>query len=449
MKEGDSLCDSVSVEYNITKKMEQLNSSDHTSAEEKTDVRKPEQIEESDGDVLINPDPDEFELNLTDLPEEILIHIASFVESRVIISALYGTCRLFYALFSDERYWKTRIAQTFHKSYPIFETKGFNWRRACMEREELHDLWSNPGKNFDHFIVNQGFFAAVDVVHLMKEGRYLVTGSRDRYMNILDLSKHSTEAQQQSDDFTVFHDDKTHKGWVWSMASQGDSLVTGSWDTYIRMWDTGDGNVALTYDKKLKTPVLGLYYEPNFIAAGGFDKRLHMFDPRSPDEPMRKCYHTHPLLCVTGDDKYIISGSEDKVISIYDRTAGKKYKQIKMESMVLSLSYGGGQLWVGDKQGNLRVLDARDALFDENNIQTIDVGHSGKLTGLIHTDGGVFTCCSDSKVKVIEPCLDADVITTLNAHSGEVAGISYNNGVLASAGADITVGVWLPKTRAF
>ncbi|WAR24832.1 FBXW9-like protein, partial [Mya arenaria] len=353
MKEGDSLCDSVSVEYNITKKMEQLNSSDHTSAEEKTDVRKPEQIEESDGDVLINPDPDEFELNLTDLPEEILIHIASFVESRVIISALYGTCRLFYALFSDERYWKTRIAQTFHKSYPIFETKGFNWRRACMEREELHDLWSNPGKNFDHFIVNQGFFAAVDVVHLMK-----------------------------SDDFTVFHDDKTHKGWVWSMASQGDSLVTGSWDTYIRMWDTGDGNVALTYDKKLKTPVLGLYYEPNFIAAGGFDKRLHMFDPRSPDEPMRKCYHTHPLLCVTGDDKYIISGSEDKVISIYDRTAGKKYKQIK----------------------------------------TIDVGHSGKLTGLIHTDGGVFTCCSDSKVKVIEPCLDADVITTLNAHSGEVAG---------------------------
>jgi hypothetical protein len=37
-----------------------------------------------------------------------------------------------------------------------------------MEREEVHKLWSDPDKHFNHFILKEGFFAAVDVVHLMK-----------------------------------------------------------------------------------------------------------------------------------------------------------------------------------------------------------------------------------------------------------------------------------------
>lgn len=120
---------------------------------------------------------------------------------------------------------------------------------------------------------------------------------------------------------------------------------------------------------RLKTAILGLHYEPNFIAAGGFDKRLHMFDPRDPDSLMRKSYHAQPILSIAADDKYVITGSEDKTIAIYDRAAGKKYKQIEIDSFVMAMSYGDGQLWTGDKQGNLHVLNAKDGLFDENNIQ--------------------------------------------------------------------------------
>jgi len=35
----------------------------------------------------------------------------------------------------------------------------------------------------------------------------------------------------------------------------------------------------------------------------------------------------------------------------------------------LSLSYGGGQLWAGDRDGNLHVLDARHGAFDDTSIQ--------------------------------------------------------------------------------
>ncbi|KAH3695482.1 F-box/WD repeat-containing protein 9-like isoform X6 [Dreissena polymorpha] len=384
-------------------------------------------------------------LYLSDMPVEILIHIASFLESRDIISSLYQTCRLFCDLFSNYSYWKTRISQRWKKQYPIFEAEDFNWRKACMEREEVYKLWSDHKNNYHHFKVQDGFFAAVDVVHLFKEGRFLATGSRDRHLNILDLNKHEACMKPHGNHLTAFQDTKTHKGWVWSMASHGDTLATGSWDTFIRLWDTADGNVAMLSEFKLKTAILGLYFEQNFIAAGGFDKRLHMFDPRAPEAFTRKHYHSQPLLCVTGDEDFVITGGEDKTIAIFDRAAGKKYKQIQIPGMVMSMSYGRGHLWVGDGAGKLHVLNSQNKLFDETNMQTFDVGHKGRLTGLVHTDGGVFTGCSDSSVKVLEPSTDPSVIASLSAHSGEVTRISYNSGVLASASADISVGVWLPR----
>jgi len=46
--------------------------------------------------------------------------------------------------------------------------EDFNWRRGCIEREETHTAWSDPLETHDHIPVTEGFFAAVDVVHLLK-----------------------------------------------------------------------------------------------------------------------------------------------------------------------------------------------------------------------------------------------------------------------------------------
>ena len=48
------------------------------------------------------------------------------------------------------------------------------------------------------------------------------------------------------------------QGWVWSMASLGDTLVTGSWDTHIRTWDLAGGHMNMTADMKyVKSGVVG------------------------------------------------------------------------------------------------------------------------------------------------------------------------------------------------
>ena len=30
-----------------------------------------------------------------------------------------------------------------------------------------------------------------------------------------------------------------HKGWVWSFCSQGETLVSGSWDSTVKFWQVG------------------------------------------------------------------------------------------------------------------------------------------------------------------------------------------------------------------
>lgn len=398
---------------------------------------------------LLLTNDENFTYNLMDLPAEILLHITSFLDSRTLIKSLSKTCQFFSDYFDNELYWKSRTCHRWPKPYPIFQRDEFSWREAYIAREEAVREWMNPEDNFYHLVHKKGCYGSIDIVHLMKDGRYLATGSRDRQLNLLDLSKVSEDSLVPPD-LCVFNDAKTHKGWVWSMASHDTTLVTGSWDTRIRFWRLGESALEWEQEKRLKSAVLSLYYEPGFVAAGCFDNRLYMFDPRAPEANMiRKLYHSRPVLSVAADDKYVITGSEDKTITIYDRAAGKKFKNIQTDSFIMNMSYGNGQLWTGDKEGKLHVLNTTDGLFDEHNMQTLDVDHSGQLSSVIHTEGAVYTSSTNGGIKVIHPTLEPDIICSLNVHSGPVARLSYKNGILASAGSDVSVGIWIPKNQQF
>ena len=57
-------------------------------------------------------------------------------------------------------------------------------------------------------------------------------------------------------------------------------------------------------------------------------------------------------------------------------------------------------------------------------MQTVDVGHTGRLTGVVHTDGGIFTCSTDNSVRVVDPVLEPSVIANLTCHAAPVARVS-------------------------
>ncbi|XP_062593768.1 uncharacterized protein LOC134255270 [Saccostrea cucullata] len=318
-------------------------------------------------------------LTLEKLPVELLMHICSFLDAKFLVHTLSKVCISFQDLFVSDIYWKTRIHKRWPKPYPPVYDENFSWREACAEREESYRIWSNPDQTCHHFFYREGIFAPVDAVHLMNNGTILASGSRDRYLNILDLTKYSPDDSASVKAMKIYSDAKAHKGWIWSLASHDNKLCSGSWDTYIKMWDLNNG-VTECSKYKCKSAILGIHFEANQVFAAGYDRHIYIIDPRD-GEVHRKRYHRRPVLCLAADDKYIVTGSEDKTVAVFDRRAGQVYKT----------------------------------------IQTFDVGHSGKATGVIYTPGAIFSCSTDNTIKVLDPTLNPEPLTIITEHTADVS----------------------------
>lgn len=86
---------------------------------------------------------------------------------------------------------------------------------------------------------------------------------------------------------------------------------------------------------RCKSAVLALHYEPQFMAAGGFDKKVYHIDPRTATIIAEKRIHKKPVLDVTANDKFIITGSEDSTIAIYDRRADAVLKTLEVRTSIV------------------------------------------------------------------------------------------------------------------
>ncbi|KAH9498492.1 F-box/WD repeat-containing protein 9 [Bulinus truncatus] len=383
-------------------------------------------------------------LTLDQLDDDVLFHIATFLEARVVKYALSQVCKRFQTMFDNETYWKMRITVRWPKKYPAVAcSPDFLWDEACVMREDMHRIWSDVEDNTQSFMYTYNIYGGVDSVHLIKNGEIVVVGDRNRSLNLIDLTKYpGADADDEKKKQMLVNSNKTaHEGWIWSIASLGSKVITGSWDNQIRIFDAEAG-CSLISTFKCKSPVLSLYADDNEIVASCFDKNIYFIDPRTLSS-RTKIVHTKPVLCVTGSEKFILSGSEDKSISIFDRRADKVFKKFKLDKYPLCMSYRDNQLWLGDVSGSLHLHDGTDDVFQH--IGTYDVGHTEKMTGVIYTPGAIFTSSGDKTIKVLEPTREPNIITSMTAHKKEIAEIDYKNGVLVSAGGDDCLGVWLAK----
>lgn len=376
------------------------------------------------------------------LPYEIILHIVSYLDSEFIVSTLSKVCSSFRDLFDDVNFWKSRIRRRWPKEYPALPAKDpemFDWKEACIKRELEFCYWSNVATKLDYFVFEHGLYGAVDTVHLVETGNLLAVGSRDRYLNILDVTKLKKEDESSSVSCRIFCKDNAHDGWIWTINSFDRTLSTGSWDTRIRFWDLP--TMAQIHEAKANSAILCSHFESNLYIAGGYDKNVYQFDPRLAGVLSKNRYHSKPILCLLANDNYVMTGSEDSTVALYDRRrTGAVVKKQKLQQYPMSMSYDDGQLWVGDKGGSVHLLDASSG--DLRLVKTYNVGHAQKVTGIIHTPGILITCSTDKTVKVLEPNLNPGLIVNLTEMTSEVAEISYRNGVLACASSGMCVGIY-------
>ncbi|XP_021912837.1 F-box/WD repeat-containing protein 9-like isoform X2 [Zootermopsis nevadensis] len=356
-------------------------------------------------------------------------------------------CKRFHEILSDSAIWRSRISKRWGSKYPPIPVNAddFNWRLACVNIEDQYELWNRKDIKIKSVLRKDIHYAAVDAIHLMNSGLLCVSGSRDRSIMLWDLSNvlnGGTEVPYQ-----VSTD--AHKGWIWQLASCGETVYSCSWDTTIKAWNlTHDLQLLSVF--KCQTPALSLACTSNLVAAGTYNRNVVIFDTRVGGSQV-SLYTAHhgAVLALSMSGDFIISASEDQTLAVWDQRAGKVFKKLNLyenkdedKAFPMCLSFSNDLLYVGDSKSQLHLLNPAQGKFDI--VESYQVGHTEKLTCVKHSMGSILTSSTDRTVRISTPTKNPETIAIIRSQAGEVARFDYTNNVLAVGGTDNALEFWLP-----
>lgn len=160
-------------------------------------------------------------------------------------------------------------------------------------------------------VCSNAHYSSVDCVKVISEGKLVVSGSRDRGINIWNV-----ESVRKGQSRPCYKLPDAHKGWVWSFSADDStaSLVSGSWDNTVKFWDVSSQGLRETRKAvNLKVAVLSTDMLEHTAVAGTFDKKVVIMDTR--EEVKKMTYyrsHSMPVLGLRVTDRHIFSLSEDR-----------------------------------------------------------------------------------------------------------------------------------------
>ena len=272
------------------------------------------------------------DLNLTDLPTEILIHVCSFLDASFVRTVLSRVNRRLAQLVSDPIIWKSRISARWPSKYPPVspEEPPWDWARACATREKFSYQWGNHATLKEKAKV-RGHYSSVDTVLLMEHG-LLVTGSRDRSIALWNVQQMEDEGGANQSAGLIQKWSDVHKGWVWSLskdANNSSTLVSCGWDNTAHVWKLTNAEMVQEKTIDCTTALLcsDIHSGTGTVVVGTFDKKVKMFDLRSPKPTVMSVkHHKMPVLavCALPNNSYsVISASEDGTLALMDRRTRK------------------------------------------------------------------------------------------------------------------------------
>lgn len=167
-----------------------------------------------------------------------------------------------------------------------------------------------------------------------------------------------------------------------------------------------------------------------------------------PTEPFTCCTlsgHTAEVTCITftPDGKFLLSGSADQTVKIWDTLNGKLTVTLLCGAAVSSVgcSFDGQIIACGTCKGEILLWR-----IDGEKIKTLG-GHTGCVKVAFSPDNTLLASGADKEIKLWS-VQTWEVLRTLNAHEGVIRGIVFSpdGKLIASCSDDNTVKVWEAST---
>lgn len=223
----------------------------------------------------------------------------------------------------------------------------------------------------------------------------------------------------------------------------GKTLVSGSNDNTIKLWDLTDGHTINTFNGHTDD-VRSVSFSPdgNSIVSGSDDNKIMIW--RTNDSRLIRTISGHKSLVlsvsISPDGLTIASGSGDNTAKLWRFYNGELISSFDNPSMVVSLKF--------DPSGNIIALGGNDGIIKLWNIKggykTIS-GHIGKIFSLAFSpDGKTIASSSADKTIKLWNVSDGRLISTLIGHKNAVSAIDYSKDgkFIISGSYDGSVKVW-------
>lgn len=238
--------------------------------------------------------------------------------------------------------------------------------------------------------------------------------------------------------------------WAVALSKDGKTLVSGSADKTIKIWNLDTGQLIRTlsgHSDSVRS--IALSSDRQILASGSGDNTIKLWNAQTGEQIKTITGHTGPVwsVAISPDGQTLVSGSEDTNIKVWDLPTGKVRSTLADHSsrvFSVAISPDGQTLATAGSDKSIRIWD-----LSTGKLRRTLKGHSDAVRAVTFSPNGQ-TLASGSWDKTVKVwnLQTGEVIRTLEGHSDRVVSVAFSNEsqTLASAGIDRTIKIWNLQT---
>lgn len=243
-----------------------------------------------------------------------------------------------------------------------------------------------------------------------------------------------------------------HSDSVWSVALSvdGRTLVSGSQDNTIKIWNPNTGQLNRTieaHSDSLRSVGISLDGQMLFSASG--DGTVKVWNTQTGELRYTLTGHPAPVwsVALSRDGQTLVSGSEDKTIKVWNLQTGQLVRTLSGHSAPVysvALSPNGQTLASGSADNTIKVWNLQTGEL----LRTLQ-GHASVVRSVVLSpDGRTVASASWDKTIKVWNLQTGELLRTLAGHSDRVVSVTFSSDgrTLASASIDRTIKIWNAQT---
>jgi len=244
-----------------------------------------------------------------------------------------------------------------------------------------------------------------------------------------------TSPRRRSCGFKNSHLLTEHSDAVSALTVFEDKLISGSWDTTIKVWDPESWTCERTLSDHSGT-IRVLFTCKNKVLSGSDDNMIKVWNPESWTLVRTLTDHTDAVNTMAYCKGRLVSGSDDGTIKLWDTTTWICEVTVHQRDGVLALAVCGEKLVSGSDACMIKIWDTTTWTCKQE-----FKAHSDEIWGLTVCGNKLVSASVDCSLKVWDP--DTwEMERKLDDHQGPVYAITCLEDKLVSASSDETIKVW-------